>query len=166
MNEAEKASYTCGHCHSEIQETDDFCPHCGSLFEENISCEYHPEQDAEGVCIICHRPYCRECGSWANRLFLCSEHESYEIYEGMVRVFGTNDEPLAQYAVNGLRENGLNPFLFCRRANPMSFGGFQHSMFQGSGVYDTHLVNELKVMVPCHEVRKAEQVLRDLDILK
>lgn len=42
-------------------------------------------------------------------------------------------------------------------------GSGDHTLFRASGEYDGHIVNEIKVMVPCQEVIQAEDILRDLE---
>ena len=163
MPDSEQELLTCGDCKNEIASGDDFCPNCGSPFIENLKCSNHPEIEASGVCIICCLPFCRKCGGRANKLFLCADHEDYEIYEGRARVFGISDEVTAQYASECLRCEGLHPFLYTRKANPISGGGPEHTTFRASGEYDGHIINEVKVLVPCQEVLKAEKLLRDLE---
>lgn len=158
-------NFICNQCNNDVEEADEFCPNCGNLFAENAFCKHHPKQEAEGVCIICCEAYCSECGSWTNDLFLCADHGDYEIYEGMARVFGVSDESLAQYAHDCLKEAGLHPFLYYRKASPISIGGPSYTLFRASGEYDGHIINEIKLMVPCQELIQAEKVLRELDIL-
>lgn len=166
MNEPTKQAQFCTNCENEVAETDEFCPSCGNLFEGEVFCNAHSRRAAEGVCIICATPFCGKCGSWANGLFLCAEHEDYEVYEGMARIYGTSNETLAQYARRCLEQAGLHPFLYSRKASPISIGGPSYTLFRASGEYDGHIINEMKVLVPCQEVTEAEQVLKDLDILK
>jgi hypothetical protein len=154
----------CSLCHNEVKEKDEFCPHCGSIFEKGLHCTNHAEREAEGVCIICCVPYCSRCGGRVNNLFLCSNHQGYEIYEGMARVFGVSDEVMAQYVQSCLRQSGLHPFLFSRKASPISGGGSDYTLFCASGEYDGHIINEVKLMVPCQEVLKAERLLQDLEL--
>ncbi len=162
MNDSDTNEYTCSQCNFDVNETDNFCPNCGSLFDEEFFCKQHPEQKADGVCIICAEPHCIECGSWVNDLFLCGDHDDYEIFEGKAKIFGVGDESLAQYAQGCLEEAGLNPFLFFRRAGARGSGV---SLFHTTGAHAGHNINEIKILVPCNEVIQAEQVLVDLDIL-
>lgn len=166
MNKPEKDILNCSHCGNELKESDKFCPNCGNLFEENIVCGKHHQNQAEGMCLICQQPFCTKCGSWINDLFLCATHEDYEIYEGMTRVFGTSDAALAQHAQNCLEESGMETFLYERKTSPLSMGGPEYSLFRASGEYDGHIINEVKLMVPCKDVLQAEQILTELEILE
>jgi hypothetical protein len=166
MNEEKQKTFKCDYCKSDVEDSDDFCPGCGSLFSENIYCDNHPEQLANGVCIICCVPYCSECAGFTKNLYLCEYHHNYEIYEGMVRVYGSNDLAQVDYVKSCLEEEGLNPFIFTRKASPISMGGPEYTLFTSSGDYDGHIINEAKIMVPCQEVIDAEEILRDLKLIE
>jgi hypothetical protein len=159
-----KESLACPQCNSKVRKRADFCPHCGHAFVAGLKCINHKGTSAAGVCIICSAPFCKECGSRVNKLFLCSEHAGYEIYEGMARVLGMSDELAAKYALQCLEQVGLHPLLYSRKASPISLGAGDYTLFEASGEYDGHIINEVKVMVPCPEVLKAERVLKDLKL--
>lgn len=160
-----KKDTRCSKCEQPISATDEFCPNCGNLLDEDVNCINHENEAAEAVCVICCTPYCSDCGSWVNDIFLCAEHEGYEIYENMARVFGTSIDNEAQYAHNCLKQEGLHPYLYSRKTSPLSLGGPDYTLFRASGEYDGHIINEIKLMVPCQEVIEAEKVLRDLEII-
>jgi hypothetical protein len=154
MLKSEKEHLICSVCKHEVLKTDDFCPHCGDIFDANIACVHHHNVPAEGVCIICAEPLCAECGGWVRGLYLCRKHLGYEIVEGMVRIFGVGDETQAQVANSRLEQAGFHPLVFSHKASPISLGGTDDMIF-----------NEIKIMVPCQEVAQAEKVLRELGIL-
>lgn len=163
MPDTKQGVLTCDDCKNEIERDDEFCPNCGRVFAVNLKCCNHADVEASGVCIICCLPFCRKCGGRVNKLFLCNDHEDYEILEGRARVYGVSDEVMAQYARECLKNGGLHPFLFSRKASPISGGAPEHTTFRASGEYDGHIINEVKVLVPCQEVLRAEKLLRDLD---
>jgi hypothetical protein len=162
MSDFKQDILTCDDCKNEVAQDDEFCANCGSAFVVNLICSNHDTVDALGVCIICCVPFCKKCGGRVNRIFLCTDHENYEILEGRARVYGVSDEVTAQYACECLKNGGLHPFLFSRKASPISGGGPDHTTFRASGEYDGHIINEVKVLVPCQEVLRAEKLLRDL----
>ncbi len=151
----------CDYCDNEVKEDYDFCPFCGELFVEGEKCKNHNNVDAKGVCIICGEAYCDECGGKVTRKFLCNDHAEYEIFQNMVRVYGTNYAVNADYIKSCLDEAGLHPMVYTRKTSPISLGGLDYSMFRSSGDYKGHLINELKIMVPLNEVPIAEQLLPD-----
>ncbi|MCX6143905.1 MAG: hypothetical protein NTZ35_11865 [Ignavibacteriales bacterium] len=163
MSDAKQDVLTCDDCRNEVAPDDEFCPNCGLVFVDNLKCSNHDDVEASGVCIICCLPFCRKCGGRVNKLFLCGDHEDYEIYEGRARVYGVSDEVTAHFAQECLKNGGLHPFLYSRKANPISGGGPEHTTFRASGEYDGHIINEVKVLVPCQEVLRAEKLLRDLE---
>jgi len=155
-------SRICGKCRTKALGDADFCPNCGNAFAEGLRCSNHKSSDAVGICVICCLPYCSRCVSRVNKLYLCHKHEGYEIYEGMARVYGVSDEAAASYVSDCLGKRGLHPLLYSRKASPISIGGSDYTLFTASGEYDGHIINEIKVMVPCGEVLTAEKVLRTL----
>lgn len=163
MSDTQNDMLICEECKSEVARDDEFCPSCGRPFIQNLKCMHHADADASGVCIICCVPYCSRCGGIVNKHFLCGEHENCEIYEGKARVYGVSDEVTAHYAMECLKNGGMHPFLFSRKASPLSLGGADYTSFNASGEYDGHIINEIKVLVPCQEVLKAEKLLRDLE---
>jgi hypothetical protein len=156
---------SCPKCQRSIQPGVEFCPECGELTIDGAVCVHHTESDASGACVICCAPYCAACGKRRHGIFLCDEHREYEIYQGMARVFGISDHAQARYAASCLEQQGLHPFVYLRKASPLSLGGPEYTLFRASGEYDGHIINEIKVMVPVHEVLRAEELLRELMIL-
>jgi hypothetical protein len=165
MNDINENSLICDNCNNSVKSDDDFCLECGALFIDEIYCDNHKDILAEAVCIICTLPFCQKCGTIINHLFLCNYHSIYEIYEGMVRVYGTLDNVEAQYAKNCLEQVGLHPVLFCRH-QPKGGPRFVYSLFAASGDNLGHIVNEIKLMVPAQEVIKSEEILKSSKILK
>ncbi|OQX94745.1 hypothetical protein B6I21_09025 [candidate division KSB1 bacterium 4572_119] len=162
--ESKKEQITCSQCDRGVDEDNDFCPFCGSIFVDNVSCVNHNELNASGVCVICCEPYCEKCGTNVNDIFLCEKHSEYEIYQGMARVFGISDEAQAQYVKSCFEQEGLHPFIYSRKAGAWHMGSGDYTLFRASGEYDGHIVNEIKVMVPLQEVLKAESILLELDV--
>lgn len=165
MKKAEVEIFECTHCSNAVNDEDEFCTHCGSILIENIRCGHHRKQEAKGVCIICGHPCCTQCGGFVNDLFLCNDHIEYEIYEGMARIYGSLDDVSAQHTKTRLEQAGIHPILFCR-VQPKGGPRFVYTLFRSAGDNGGHIVNEIKVMVPCQEVMKAEKVLRKLKILE
>ena len=163
MSHSSTKSRTCGKCSSKALNDAEFCSNCGNAFIDGLKCTNHKGQAAAGVCIICCVAYCVHCATRVNKRFLCRDHEAYEIYEGMARVYGVSDEAAAQYVRRCLEQEGLHPFLFSRKASPISGGGPDYTLFRASGEYDGHIINEVKIMVPCQEVLRAEHVLKTLE---
>jgi hypothetical protein len=159
-------TYECTRCHETVQADDDFCVHCGELFVEQVMCSVHPERLAAGACIICSKPYCETCGGRVSGRFLCDRHSSYEIYEENVRVFGSPDVVQVEFARDCLEKEGLHPFVFSRKASPLSMGAPDYTLFRASGEHDGHIINEVKLMVPAPEVLAAEEKLRSLGLLE
>lgn len=153
----------CDYCGAEITSDAEFCPKCGTLFISDVSCFNHSDNEAKGVCAICHQAYCKRCGLRVNNIFLCNEHSRYEIYEGMARVFGSSDEQQINYFKSILEENNLHPFVYSRKSSPLNLGGADYSMFKSSGTSNEHTLSEIKLLVPCSEVLQAEKIIDEFE---
>ena len=154
----------CEQCDQAIQDTDEFCPHCGGLFVEAVKCDRHPSHNAAGVCILCSLPWCNSCGETINGLFLCSKHNTHEIVEDMARICGVNNSAMADYFRACLEEGGFHPFVYSGNiyhkasmgGNSPTIGGNTRSPLGGR--------EEFKIMVPFQEVEQAEAFVEELDI--
>jgi len=164
MNSSEENTFECSNCSREVKDTDEYCPGCGSLFLD-VMCENHVNEIAEGACVICSTAYCKKCGGFYNNVFLCEEHSGYEIYQGMARIFGSSDFLQVEYAKDCLIKENFHPFIYCRKASPISLGGIDYTLYRPSGDYNGHIINELKIMVPVQEVLSAEKLLVELEII-
>ncbi len=165
MTNTNDDSPLCPHCDAEVQADDDFCPLCGELFAEDLPCDQHSTRSAVGVCVVCAKPFCSDCGGRVQNRFLCHQHDALEIYEGMARVFGSSDAVQVEFAKSSLETADLHPLVFSRKNNPISIGGPDYTLFRAAGEYDGHIINEFKLMVPCQEVVSAEKKLRELQFI-
>lgn len=163
MNIIDEELFTCTHCNDDVHGNDEFCIHCGSILVESKQCTQHIKTEAEGVCVICALPCCTQCGAFINDRFLCNTHSEYEIYEGMARIYGSLNDTSTQHAKTCLEQGGFHPFVFCR-VQPQGGPRFVYTLFRSAGDNGGHIVNEIKVMVPCAEVMKAEKLLRKLKL--
>ena len=165
MKKIEEEIYICNHCKNDVKIGDEYCTHCGSILVENVQCKQHLKVEAEGICIICGLSCCKKCGAFINNLFLCNTHSEYEIYEGMARIYGSLNDTPAQHANTCLEQAGFHPFVFCR-VQPQGGPQFVYTLFRSAGDSGGHIINEIKVMVPCEEVINAEKFLRKIKILE
>lgn len=164
MRSSAAKSDECPYCSADIGPDNEFCPECGEIMLQGVTCIHHPDSEARGACVICCVPYCSKCGRRVGGLYLCALHRDYEIYQGMARVYGISDDAQVRYAASCLEQQGLHPFVYVRKASPISLGGPEYTLFRASGDYDGHIINEFKVMVPVQEVLKAEEVLKELGL--
>jgi RNA polymerase subunit RPABC4/transcription elongation factor Spt4 len=154
----------CSYCKTKLDSDSDFCPRCGTLFTKDIKCTNHPSADADYGCVICSEPFCKKCGTIVSGNFLCAQHDFYEVYEGMARVYGSSDIAQVNYIKGCLEQESLHPFIYSRKTSPMHLGGTDYSLFRASGDFNGHIINEIKVMVPCSEVLSAEKIIIELEL--
>jgi hypothetical protein len=159
----EESTFLCPRCAADVEPDSDFCPRCGSLFVDGAACLGHPSTAAIGVCAICSSPICAECGKLSGSTFLCNPHSSYEIYQGLARIYGSIDPVHAEFLQSCLEQERLHPFVYSRKASPIHIGGPEYTGFMSSGDSPRVIVNEFKLLVPCGEVLEAEALLKELD---
>ena len=82
----------------------------------------------------------------------------------MAKVFGGSDYVHANYIAGCLKKEGINAFIFNRKASPMHLGGTDYSLFRASGDFNGHIINEIKIMVPFNRVIEAENLLQELEL--
>jgi hypothetical protein len=146
--DADGVSMECTYCSGKVKGSDQFCPSCGTIFDESVTCGNHPDTEAAGVCIICSAAFCGSCVKRKSGAFLCADHRHYDITDGMAEVFPAVDDTMAQYVHSCLLAAGLHPFQRRSRGND----------------FDGYVVNSIRVMVPSQEVLLAEDVMEELDI--
>ena len=81
----------------------------------------------------------------------------------MARVFGSSDEQQVNLFKSVLEENNLHPFIYQRKASPISLGAGDYTLFRASGDPRGQIINEIKLMVPCAEVLLAEKIIDELE---
>ena len=167
MKDSKNDPLLCSNCETEVQADDEFCPECGEVFAENVRCVLHPVETAAGVCIVCARPFCEECGGRVEHHFLCHEHETLHISEGMARVYRSTEAAEAVYAKTALEDAGLYPQLFSRKASPISIDGLDYTLFPAPGEFGRRAIDDgFTVMVPCQEVVPSEKKLREEEFIE
>jgi len=161
----DKNKFLCDTCELEIETDSDFCPRCGTIFIEEVKCEDHPENEAEGVCVICTKPCCKNCGYAGKDVFLCNEHENIETYQGLAKVYGTFDEIQVQFIKQCLEEKGLHPFIFSKKSTALHLGGIDHALITSAinpGKND--VMNEIKLLTPFSELMEAKETINELEL--
>ncbi len=110
---------------------------------------------AIGVCVVCGVPCCDECGSKWMACSVCIHHVTCEMFEGMVKVYGTHEEAEAEFTKSRL-DAGLHPALFHLRRS-RDRGHVEYEVYEENENFNA---SEIKVMVPCEEVADAESMLK------
>ena len=145
----------CSRCEEPINQKDTFCKNCGGLFSDDLLCVNHKSIKAEGVCVICSKPFCKKCGVEVHKVFLCDKHSDLEITEGKVRVFGSTDNVRTQFAVTCLKQAGYHPFHYSRLFNPVG----DKVSITALRNFGNHPIEEQKILIPFPEFIKASKEL-------
>ncbi len=165
MRDINNNPYFCSHCKANIQPNGQFCPECGELFSVYVYCSQHSTRSAAGVCIICTKPFCSECGGYVQNRFLCYQHDAIEISEGVARVFGGSDVTQVVCAKTALETAGLHPLLFSRKVSQISIDGLDYTLFPAPGEFGVRNIERFTVMLPCPEVIAAFSVLHEEEFI-
>jgi hypothetical protein len=98
----------CRHCGEEITADSDFCPHCGMLFAEagKVFCDLHLLEPGAGVCIICRKVCCTDCGAEVRGRFLCSAHRKVRVEQDWAEVFRSTEISEAELVKSVLESTG------------------------------------------------------------
>jgi RNA polymerase subunit RPABC4/transcription elongation factor Spt4 len=153
----------CSNCELELTNEDEFCPRCGCLFDESVKCYNHELKIAEGVCVICNYAFCEKCGMFVNDVFLCAEHEHYEIYQSLAVVALCKNAYESESLKNSLIATGLHPFMFTGNNKPTTYTPSTESNNQNALEVAIYGRSEIKILVPLGEVLDAEKLLLDED---
>lgn len=156
------SSFTCTRCENTINDDFEFCPYCGTVFLEQVYCVNHPQNEANGICLICESAFCKKCGSYAYDKFFCDKHGAYEVYQGMAKIYGSGDLFEIENLKNILETEGMHPFIFSRKSNTDFPGLPEYSLFKridNEGI----LLNEFKLLLPFSEVLIGEEIITGID---
>ncbi|MFH0988916.1 MAG: hypothetical protein V1799_02760 [bacterium] len=148
--------FTCHNCSGEVTEDSDFCPHCGLLFNsaQSAMCEIHTDQQAVGVCILCHQPVCKSCSSMTMGRTFCKPHDDIAVVEDWAMVFEATDIVDAGLARELLISNGFK--VQVQNFNSIGF------VWDGGGdsiISRSNLSKPAKVFVPIPDYFTALELL-------
>ena len=148
----------CSSCGEEITPDSEFCPHCGVLFSEAAKekCDAHPANLAQGICIICRKLICEECGKIVHGRNFCLEHQTVEVQQDWARAFQSTDINDSELVKSLLESNGFK--VLVQNFTPMGYawdGGGDSSISRST------LNKPAKVFVPIPEYIRAEEALKE-----
>ena len=149
---------TCPSCTEEITSDSDFCPHCGVLFQEaeNVFCDEHQENPAQGVCIICQRLICHECSVLVAGRIFCQVHRKVKVQEDWAEVFRSTEVADAELIKSLLESTGHK--VLGQNFNSIGF------VWDGGGdspISRSNINKPAKVFVPIPEYLQAMEVVYD-----
>lgn len=149
---------SCSRCGEEITADSDFCPHCGTLFSKAaaLMCDSHGASPAIGICIICRKLSCGQCGKDVKGRFLCREHGEVEVQQDWARIFQSSDINDSELVKSFLESNGFT--VLTQNFAPVGFvwdGGGDSSLSR------SNISKPAKILVPIPEYLKAEAAIRE-----
>jgi hypothetical protein len=123
----------------------DACPACGHACAA-FACERHLERRAEGRCVICGRPLCRDCNRSEGRAYRCSDHSGVTVIQGWAQIYSTASEFEAGLLRENLRAEGIETRVFSQKDNMLSV--------------DLGELSIVRLLVPAWDYSQAEEVIR------
>ena len=146
----------CPSCGEEITEDSDFCPHCGTVFENapSIPCDDHSQKTAVAVCIICRKLLCEECAHVKSGRRFCLEHRSVKVEQDWALLYQSADVNEAELARSFLES--INQRMVTRNFQA------QGSIWDGGGdslVSRQVLNSPAKIFVPIPDYVQAKRSL-------
>ncbi|MBN1398829.1 MAG: zinc-ribbon domain-containing protein [Bacteroidetes bacterium] len=148
----------CSYCSEEITDDSDFCPHCGALYirDAEIYCDEHPQNKAGGVCIICHKVCCDECGVEVDGRSFCLVHQNVKVEQDWAEVFESSEISDAEMVKSFLESIGHK--VLGHNFNSMGF------IWGGGGdspVSRSNINKPVRVFVPIPEYLDAARELEE-----
>lgn len=135
-----------------------FCDYCGSILNEELNCTIHQYHEAEGICLICSKPFCSDCGTEVIGKFFCLEHSNYEMLENLVTIYGSNDNSKIIAIKKLLEELNLHPTIINKTEK--YFGDLKiFNSINQTDKFNDDISKIIKVLVPCKEVQVAEKAI-------
>lgn len=153
-----RSDQQCISCQGEVTGDSDFCPHCGVMFEQAgvTSCDSHPAEAAKGVCIICRRLLCRQCGSRKSGRWFCVDHKSVEVEQDWALIFESPDINEAELAKSFLQTVGVHVVVRNFGPNTAVWDGGGDSLFSRQA-----LNRPAKLFVPIPEYEQSRLALEE-----
>jgi RNA polymerase subunit RPABC4/transcription elongation factor Spt4 len=158
MDDEHSKLVKCQNCSDEVTSDSDFCPHCGVLFAETgeVCCDLHPLEFGIGVCIICRKVCCEECGTTVRKRFFCTAHRKVQVEEDWAEVFRATDIGEAELVKSVLESAGQK--VLVENFNSIGF------VWDGGGdspISRSNLNKPAKVFVPIPEYLNAIQIVQE-----
>lgn len=127
----------CTICGMEVPQTIFWCPACGTMVasdprHEDVRCEFHPDQCAEGFCEVCSKPLCAECLERRDGKAVCRDPLHAEMLSSWVCVVDSLSEFEVDMVARNLELADIQPRVFFRRAHA---GAILAKEFTGGRVY-------------------------------
>jgi len=148
----------CGSCGEEVTSDSDFCPHCGVIFEAagSVRCDAHPGRAAGGICIICRKLVCDECGVRGHGRTFCREHKGIEVQQDWARIFQSTDINDAELVRSVLQSAGYTVQVQNFDSIGFVWGGGGDSSLSRSA-----LSKPAKIFVPIPEYLRAVKTVQE-----
>lgn len=160
-----KKESLCEECRASVNETDDFCPGCGAIFEKNLQCETHPERAAFAVCVICQKMLCQECDAAASGRHTCAAHSHTEWISGWATaaIFPTRLE--AELSQQHLEKLGLSALVLSNTIEPLTgtLGLFTINAVTPFFAYREIGGGRIRLMTPARDLMRAQEYLAEID---
>ena len=103
----EVSTWVCDECKEEIPGDLGSCPVCGTVFVDDLRCLNHPAGPAHGLCVVCGRHVCGDCGIRRLGRYFCENHGSEVEFPKEEILYRAEDREALNYQRN-LAQQGVD----------------------------------------------------------
>lgn len=140
-----EATIRCPRCEQQIDAEGPACPACGHIHAGTLSCDRHPDRQADGVCVVCGRAVCSECDNDTDMHHACPDHADVPVIEGWAQVYTTSDTVEADLIRENLQNEGVDAAVLSQKDR--------------SFAVELGDLSPVRVLVPAYEYMDALRVL-------
>lgn len=150
----------CCHCGRSTPLGLHYCIECGYILSQAYPCTNHPDSMTRFVCLICKRPFCRNCARAINGKFVCNEDTHYHMIGNWGVVFSDNREDELAPVQELLVGSGVTAIVASQGEIPdkWKMGLFMENVQQSAE-------GRFQLLVPLVQIRDAEKVLIEAEYL-
>ena len=107
----EVSTWVCDECKEEIPGDLGSCPVCGTVFIDDLRCLNHPAGPAHGLCVVCGRHVCEDCGIRRHGRYFCERHGLVEEFPKEEILYRAEDREALSYE-RFLAQQGVDSRVF------------------------------------------------------
>jgi hypothetical protein len=123
---------------------------------ENVFCDSHSQQKATGICIICRKVCCKECGAKVQGRYFCLIHNKVKVQQDWAEIFRSTEISDAELVRSVLESTG-------HKVQVQNFNSIGYAWDGGgdSPISRSNINKPAKIFVPIPEYLDAVKVIEE-----